>query len=124
MKQPSHLLFVCQNMRDATDPRGSCMARGGRQVLDHLKKCRAELGLQESVRVMGSTCQGACESGITVLAVGDDGATFYGRMDPALAESLLRARASGAEEGEALARHRLPRENLLDLSGLGDGGEG
>ena len=124
MKQPQHLLFVCQNLRDAGDPRGSCMSRGSRQVLEHLKRCRAELGAQAEVRVMGSTCQGACEAGITVLAVDDGGATFYGRMDPALAESLLRARVSGVEEAPEVARRRLPREDLLDLSALAAEGEG
>jgi (2Fe-2S) ferredoxin len=94
------------------------MARGGREVLERLKRCRAELGAHEVVRVMGSTCQGACESGITVLAVDDEGPRFYGRMTPALAESLLRARASGAAEEPALIRRRLPREDLLDLSAL------
>ncbi|MBK8263048.1 MAG: (2Fe-2S) ferredoxin domain-containing protein [Nannocystis sp.] len=124
MKQPQQLLFVCQNLRDAADPRGSCMARGSREVLERLKRCRAELGAQEAVRVMGSTCQGACESGITVLAVDDAGARFYGRMTPALAESLLRARAAGTAEEPALALRRLPRADLLDLSALeGEGGE-
>ncbi|HEY8377758.1 MAG TPA: (2Fe-2S) ferredoxin domain-containing protein [Nannocystis sp.] len=118
MKQPS-LVFVCQNLRDPDAPQGSCMRRGSREVLDRLKQLRAELGLKTEVRVMGCTCLGPCESGVTVLVVDDrHGATFYGRMDPSLAEALIREHVLAGAPGDALRRHRLPKHNLLDLSAL------
>lgn len=124
MKQPTHLLFVCQNLRGTDDPRGSCMRRGSQEVLDHLKARRNALGLKESLRVMGASCLGACESGITALIVDGRGATFYGRVDVACADAMLEVHALGAADDPALARHRLPAADLLDLSALEGAGEG
>lgn len=124
MKQPS-LVFVCQNLRDPDAPQGSCMRRGGREVLDHLKKLRAELGLKAELRVMGCTCLGPCESGVNVLVVDErHGGTYYGRVDTQVAEAVLREHVLAGEPGEALRRHRLPKDNLLDLSALTGSGEG
>lgn len=123
MKQPS-LVFVCQNLRDPDAPQGSCMRRGSKDVLDRLKQLRSDLGLKTEVRVMGCTCLGPCESGVNVLVVDDrHGATFYGRMDPATADALMREHVLAGEPGEALRRHRLPKHDLLDLSALTGAGE-
>lgn len=121
MKQPTHLIFVCQNLRGTDDPRGSCMRRGSQEVLDHLKARRGELGLKHQLRVMGASCLGACESGVTALVVDDGGAAFYGRVDVACADALLEVHVRGGAADPTLARHRLPRENLLDLSALEGG---
>ncbi len=99
------------------------MRRGSNAVLDRMKDVRAELGLKSELRVMGATCLGCCESGVTVLVVDKDGANYYGRMDPALGEALLREQVAGAGAGEALRRHRLRPDDLLDLSGLDAGGD-
>jgi (2Fe-2S) ferredoxin len=100
------------------------MARGSREILDHLKGRRAKEGLKTRLRVMGATCLGACESGIVTLVVDGDGATFYGRMDRASADALLdeRVLGRGGDDGEGalLCRHRLPPENLLDVSALAE----
>jgi predicted metal-binding protein len=124
MKQPASLVFVCQNLRDPDNPKGSCMRRGSKAVLDRMKAVREELGLKAECRVMGATCLGSCESGVTVLCVDSrEGATYYGRMDPALGEALIRERVAGPGAGvhpahPELTRHRLDPANLLDLSGL------
>ncbi len=124
MEQPKHLIFICQNLRGDTDPRGSCMARGGSEVLAQLKGRRAELGLKKRLRVMGSSCLGACESGITALVVGPEGATYYGRLDPASADALIDECVLAGAPGPALRRHRLPPSDLLDLSALEGAPEG
>jgi (2Fe-2S) ferredoxin len=117
MKQPK-LVFVCQNLRDPDAPQGSCMRRGAREVLDRLKHLRVELGLKAELRVMGCTCLGPCESGVNVLVVDELGATYYGRVDPPTAEALMREHVLAGAPGEQLRRHRLPKDNLLDLSAL------
>ena len=112
-------MFVCQNLRDAADPKGSCMHRGSKAVLAQMKATREELGLKGTSRVMGSTCLGCCESGVTVLVVDPrEGATYYGRMDPALGDALIREVVAGPGPGPKLQRHRLRPDNLLDLSAL------
>jgi predicted metal-binding protein len=118
MKQPASLVFVCQNLRGPDDPKGSCTRRGSKAVLERMKDVRMELGLKSELRVMGATCLGCCESGVTVLVVDKDGANFYGRIDPELGEALLREQIAGPGAGEALRRHRLRPDDLLDLSAL------
>ena len=60
----------------------------------------------------------------SILRVVDgDGATFYGRMDRASADALLDERVLG-KGGAALCRHRLPPENLLDVSALAEDEDG
>ena len=119
MKQPTSLVFVCQNLRDADNPKGSCMARGSNAVLERMKGEREALGLKHSLRVMGATCLGSCESGVTVLVVDErEGATYYGRIDPALGEALIREHVAGGAAGPELQRHRLPKSNLLDVSAI------
>ena len=87
MKQPTSLVFVCQNLRDADNPKGSCMARGSNAVLERMKGER-------------------------------EGATYYGRIDPALGEALIREHVAGGAAGPELQRHRLPKSNLLDVSAI------
>ena len=119
MKQPTSLVFVCQNLRDPDNPKGSCMRRGSKAVLERMKAVREELGLKHELRVMGATCLGCCESGVTVLVVDErEGACFYGKMDPALGEAVIREQVAGGGAGAELRRHRLPRGNLLDTSAI------
>lgn len=119
MKQPTSLVFVCQNLRDENNPKGSCMHRGSKAVLERMKGVREELGLKHSLRVMGATCLGSCESGVTVLVVDErEGATYYGRMDPALGEALIREHVAGGAAGPQLQRHRLKKSDLLDVSAI------
>jgi (2Fe-2S) ferredoxin len=99
------------------------MARGGSELLAQLKRRRAELGLKKRLRVMGSSCLGACESGITALVVGADGPAFYGRLDPSSADALIDECVLLGAPGPELRRHRLPPENLLDLSALEGGAD-
>lgn len=118
MKQPATLMFVCQNLRDANDPKGSCTRRGSQAVLERMRSVRGELGLKSELRVMGATCLGCCESGVTVLCVdAQAGATFYGRMDPDLGEALIRNKHAAGPD-TALVPHRLRPDDLLDLSAL------
>jgi len=99
------------------------MARGSAALLAHLKGRRAELGLKKRLRVMGASCLGACESGITALVVGEDGPVFYGRLEDASADALIDECVLGDGPGPQLRRHRLPASDLLDLTAL-DGNDG
>ncbi len=121
MEQPEHLIFVCQNLRGDQDPRGSCMARGGAEILAHLKQRRAELGLKRVLRVMGASCLGACAAGITALHVDREGPTFYGRLDLECADALIDELVVAGAAGPRLVRHRLPAADLEDLSALAGG---
>jgi (2Fe-2S) ferredoxin len=55
--------FVCTNLRDADDPRGSCAAKGSTDLLDHLKKKAKMAGLIKGVRINKAGCLDRCELG-------------------------------------------------------------
>lgn len=66
MARFKHVLFVCTNDRDASDPRGSCAARGGEELLGRLKELVAEHKLKGKVRVTRSGCLDYCAKGCAV----------------------------------------------------------
>jgi (2Fe-2S) ferredoxin len=62
-----HHLFVCENQRDPSDPRGCCAARGGAAVRQALKAELKRRGLQGSARANAAGCLDACATGPTVV---------------------------------------------------------
>ncbi len=72
MAHRKRYLFVCQNRRPETDPRGSCAARGSEGVHAALKALLAQRGLAKlEARACSSSCLDACEHGVTVLVEPD-----------------------------------------------------
>lgn len=60
-------IFVCTNVRSESDPRGSCVARGSREVAEALKARCKELGLAGEVRVNQAGCLDRCADGPAVV---------------------------------------------------------
>jgi (2Fe-2S) ferredoxin len=75
-----HHLFVCENVRDPSDPRGCCTARGGAAVREALKRELKARGLQGAARANAAGCLDACEHG-PVIAVYPEG-VWYGKVRP------------------------------------------
>ena len=71
-------VFVCENARDASDPRGCCAARSGAEVRARLKEAVAAAGLKGRVRVNSAGCLGQCAEGVTVVVYPE--AAWYGRV--------------------------------------------
>jgi (2Fe-2S) ferredoxin len=67
MKRFEKHIFVCENKRPDSDPRGCCLNKGGALVREKFKKRIKELGLNHEVRANSAGCMDACEYGITVL---------------------------------------------------------
>ena len=65
-------IFVCNNQRQADDPRGCCSARGSVDLLDYLKKRVHESGLKGKVRVNKAGCLDACQYGPSLVIYPDD----------------------------------------------------
>lgn len=80
-------VFVCENERDPSDPRGCCAARGGKAVRKALKAALKEKGLAGSVRANSAGCLDACEHGAAVVVY--PGAVWYGRVTPADVPELV-----------------------------------
>jgi (2Fe-2S) ferredoxin len=67
MKRFEKHIFICENTRPASDPRGCCSDKGSAEVKEKFKKRIKELGMNHEVRANSAGCMDACEYGITVL---------------------------------------------------------
>jgi (2Fe-2S) ferredoxin len=82
MPEFQYHLFICENMRNADHPRGSCGATGSKSLRDELK---AEVKKQKDnipgpVRINTAGCLDQCEHG-PVLVVYPQG-IWYGPIQP------------------------------------------
>jgi (2Fe-2S) ferredoxin len=94
MPQREHYLFVCNNLRAADDPRGSCTVRGSEEVRLALKEQLAAAGLAKlTARVCSSSCLDQCATGVTILVEPDH--FFYGRVTLADVPEIIEAIALG-----------------------------
>lgn len=65
-------LFICNNKRTESDPRGSCSAKGSNDLLDYAKERINALGLKGKVRVNKAGCLDACSHGPAMVIYPDD----------------------------------------------------
>lgn len=93
MSKPAHHIFVCQNERDADNPRGCCKNRGSEKVLKAFKKQVVERGVRSQVEFDGSTCVDTCAWGPTVVIYPDN--IWYGKVTPEDVPAILDAIAAG-----------------------------
>ncbi len=105
MARFDHMVFVCTNERDPSDPRGSCAMRGSRDILDRLKQLVHEHKLKGKVRVTSSGCLDYCAKGCTVAVFSGDPRireTWYTHVTPADADELFEKHILGGERVERL----------------------
>jgi len=62
-----HHIFICENQRDPSDPRGCCMERGAEGLRDLFKAEIEHHGLKGIVRANKAGCLDACAFGPTVV---------------------------------------------------------
>jgi len=60
-------IFICTNERTDDDPRGSCAAKGSREIADKFKEELHRRGLKGKVRANKAGCLDACERGPSVV---------------------------------------------------------
>jgi (2Fe-2S) ferredoxin len=75
-----HHVFVCENRRDPSDPRGCCADRGGEAVREALKAELARRGLKGQVRANAAGCLDACAHGAAMVVYPEG--VWYGRVTP------------------------------------------
>jgi (2Fe-2S) ferredoxin len=93
-----HTVFVCTNVRDAKDERGSCSARGSEKILERMKELVGTRGLKGKVRVTKSGCLDFCARGCTVAVFSENPEhreTWYTRVTPADADELFETHVVG-----------------------------
>ncbi len=75
-----HHVFVCENRRDPSDPRGCCAAKGSHDVLDAFKGELHRRGLKGKVRANSSGCLDNCADGPSVVVYPEG--VWYGHVRP------------------------------------------
>jgi len=95
-----HHLFVCENQRDPSDPRGCCAARGGEAVREALKSELKRRGLQGKVRANAAGCLDACAFGPSMVVYPEG--VWYGRVTPEDVPDIVDRHLLGGEPVERL----------------------
>lgn len=93
-------VFVCENRRDAADPRGCCAAKGAAEVRERLKKLAHEAGLKGRVRINTAGCLDQCAHGVTVVVYPE--AIWYGAVTPEDADEIFSSHVLGGKPVERL----------------------
>ena len=60
-------VFICENMRDDTDERGSCGQKGGSHFREILKNEIKRRGLKRKIRINKAGCLDTCKQGISMV---------------------------------------------------------
>lgn len=71
-------VFVCTNLRDPKEPRGSCAAKGSEEILKALKKEAQSSGLVNGIRIQKSGCLDVCEKGPAAVVYPEG--VWYGEL--------------------------------------------
>lgn len=100
-----HHVFVCENRRDPSDPRGCCAARGSEAVREAFKAELARRGLKGLVRANAAGCLDACALGPTVVVYPDG--VWYGGVRPEDVTEIVERHLIGGEPVERLRLRRL-----------------
>jgi (2Fe-2S) ferredoxin len=99
-------IFVCENQRPESHPKGSCAQKGGTAVRARFKQLVAEHGLKSTVRANMAGCLDQCEHGITVVVYPEG--VWYGHVTLADVDEIFTRHIQG---GEIVERLRLPAQN-------------
>ena len=80
-------VFICTNERTAEDPRGSCLARGGKEVAAAFKEKLYARGLKRIVRANKAGCLDQCAKGCAVVVYPEG--TWYGGVTPEDVDEII-----------------------------------
>ncbi len=78
MSRPEKHVFVCTHARPDDSPKGCCLGRGGKEVVDAFAKEFESRGLWGRFKLNTTSCFGICEVGPSVLVYPEG--TMYGKV--------------------------------------------
>ncbi|OGB67114.1 MAG: ferredoxin [Caldithrix sp. RBG_13_44_9] len=74
-------VFICENVRDDSDTRGSCSQKGSPDFRNKLKEEVDRLGLKSKIRINKAGCLGTCNQGISMVIYPEG--IWYGKVTEA-----------------------------------------
>ena len=100
-----HHVFVCENVRDPSDPRGCCAAKGSPAIRAAFKEELARRGLKGRIRANAAGCLDACATGPTVVVYPEG--VWYGGVRVEDVPEIVERHLVGGEPVERLRLRRL-----------------
>lgn len=101
-------VFICVNVRDENDPKGSCARKGSEQIRERFKKELHERGLKKRFRANAAGCLDQCANGCTVVVYPEQ--AWYGHVTPDDVPEIIEKHLLG---GEYVDRLLLPDQPHL-----------
>lgn len=89
MKRFDKHIFICENIRPAGHPRGSCGEKGSSEIKEYFKLRLKELGLNATVRANTAGCLDACEFGPSIVVYPEQ--IWYGGVTKEDAEEIIQS---------------------------------
>lgn len=74
-------VFICENIRDDSDSRGSCSQKGSSEFRNKLKEEIDRFGLKSKIRINKAGCLGTCNQGISMVIYPEG--IWYGKVTEA-----------------------------------------
>lgn len=102
-------VFVCENERDSSDPRGCCKDRGGVEFADELRKLCKEAGLKGTVRINRAGCLDKCALGAVAVIYPED--VWYGHLTREDAKEVFESHILNGKPVERLRVDRSAPKN-------------
>jgi (2Fe-2S) ferredoxin len=100
-------VFICENQRDASNPKGCCKSKGGDAIRQAFKEQMDKAGLRGRMRCNSAGCLDACEYGPAVVVYPE--AVWYTVPTVADAEEIVREHLVGGHVVERLLMPTAPR---------------
>jgi (2Fe-2S) ferredoxin len=96
-------IFVCENQRDADNPKGCCKTKGAEDIRQTIKIAMDKAGLRGRMRCNSAGCLDACEYGPAVVVYPEG--VWYTVPTVADAEEIVREHMVA---GRVVERLRMP----------------
>jgi (2Fe-2S) ferredoxin len=102
-------VFVCENLRPDSDPRGCCRAKGSQEIRSRLKSAVKGAGLGKKIRINASGCLDQCAHGVTIVVYPE--AVWYGHVTLDDVDEIFESHIVGGRPVERLRlAHMRPPE--------------
>lgn len=109
-------IFICTNLRDADDARGSCGAKGSAEVRARFKAALKERRLNGRLRANTAGCLDACKHGVSAVVYPDG--VWYGGVTVDDVEEIIDSHLVGGVPVDRLRirdKRYTPEEILVTL---------
>ena len=100
MPKFTHHIFVCENFRDPSDPRGCCAAKGSEAIRKRFKEEIKSRGLKGQVRANKAGCLDQCSLGPTVVIYPEG--VWYGHVNENDVAEIIESHVIGGKPVERL----------------------